>query len=61
DRPKDGTGRIRVCASQTTEPAVTVGQIAQINFSVTLLRIDSKNQNYPDVHSVQSFIGCKEA
>ncbi|MEL6910785.1 MAG: ATP-binding protein [Cyanobacteria bacterium J06598_4] len=26
DRPKDGTGRIRVCASQTTEPAVTVGQ-----------------------------------
>ncbi|MEL6910282.1 MAG: hypothetical protein AAFR62_12700 [Cyanobacteria bacterium J06629_2] len=30
DRPKDGTGRIRVCASQTTEPAVTVGQIQTI-------------------------------
>ncbi|MEL7421140.1 MAG: hypothetical protein AAGK10_21640, partial [Cyanobacteria bacterium J06555_3] len=25
DRPSDGTGRIRVCASQTTEPALTVG------------------------------------
>ena len=26
DRPSDGTGRIRVRASQTTEPALTVGQ-----------------------------------